>query len=68
MRGKCTLIGNLDPSGVLALGSESLVEEKTRELLRCFEGNPRLILNAGCAIPPTTPPANIRAMVRAARS
>lgn len=26
-----------------------------------------LILNAGCAIPPATPPANLRAMLQAAR-
>jgi MtaA/CmuA family methyltransferase len=68
MRGRCVFIGNLDPSGVLALGSETLVLQKTRELLDCFRDNPRLILNAGCAIPPTTPSANIRAMVRAVRS
>jgi uroporphyrinogen decarboxylase len=68
MRGRCTFIGNLDPSGVLALGSETLVEEKTRELLDCFRDNSRLVLNAGCAIPPTTPSANIRALMRAVRA
>ncbi len=67
MRDGATLIGNLDPSGVLALGTPALVEEKTRELVAVFADTPRLIVNAGCAIPATTPPENLRAMIRAAR-
>ena len=59
MEGRVTFIGNLDPNGVLALGSPQLVEAKTLELLDCFQGSPRFILNAGCAIPPTTPSENI---------
>jgi len=61
-------VGNLDPSGVLALGSPELVEAKVRELLALFSDTPGFILNAGCAIPAMTPPANIRALLRAARS
>jgi uroporphyrinogen decarboxylase len=68
MRDRATLIGNLDPSGVLALGTPALVEEKTRELVVIFADTPRLIVNAGCAIPATTPPENLRAMVRAAHA
>ena len=68
MQAATTFIGIFDPSGVLALGSESQVETATRELLDVFAGTPRFILNAGCAIPATTPPANIRAMVRVAHS
>ncbi len=66
MKDRCTFIGNLDPNGVLAFGSPGLVESKTRELLDCFRRNPRFILNAGCAIPPTTPSENIAAMIRIA--
>ncbi len=33
MRDRSVFIGNLDPSGVLALGTPALVEEKTRERL-----------------------------------
>ncbi len=68
LSGRATFVGNLDPSGVLALGSRALVEQKTRELLELFADTPRFILNAGCAIPPTTPPENLRAMIRTARS
>jgi uroporphyrinogen decarboxylase len=66
-RGRAVFCGNLDPSGVLALGTPELVARKTRELLGVFAGNPRFILNSGCAIPPATPPENLRAMLRAAR-
>jgi len=67
LAGRVTFSGNLDPSGVLALGTPRLVEEKTRELLELYADEPRFILNAGCAIPATTPPENLRAMLRAAR-
>jgi uroporphyrinogen decarboxylase len=67
MSGRATFIGDLDPSGVLALGTPELVEAKTRALLEVFADSPRFILNAGCAIPATTPPENLRAMILAAR-
>lgn len=66
-KGKAVFIGNIDPSGVIANGTPELVEQKTRELLEIFRDNPRFILNAGCAIPPTTPEENIRRMVKVAR-
>jgi uroporphyrinogen decarboxylase len=67
LQGRATFIGNLDPSAVLALGTPELVSAKARELLEVFAGTPRFILNAGCALPATTPPANIQALVAAAR-
>jgi uroporphyrinogen decarboxylase len=68
LRDEVTFIGNIDPSGVLARGTVAEVENKTRELLTQFAGTSRFILNAGCALPATTPSENIRAMVRTARS
>ena len=65
---KATFIGNLDPSGVLALGTPDLVKAKTLELLEVFSKTNRFILNSGCALPATTPPENIRAMVETARN
>lgn len=65
--GRTTFIGNIDPSAVLALGTPAEVERATRSLLEAFRGEPRFILNAGCAIPAETPSANLRAMIRAAR-
>ena len=61
-------IGNIDPSGVLAMGTPELVEQKTNELLQTFSNCNRFILNAGCAIPSITPEKNLRMMIKAARS
>jgi len=65
MKDRAVFIGNIDPSGVLALGTPELVAAKTREILTIFADTPRFILNAGCAIPAETPPANLRAMLAA---
>lgn len=67
LAGQTTFIGNIDPSGVLALGNPAEVARRTRELLEIFAGEPRFIINAGCAIPAETPAENILAMIRAAR-
>jgi len=65
---KAVLSGNIDPSGVMALGTPDLVAEKTREVLKAYEGSPRLIVCSGCALPPDTPEANMRAMIDAVRT
>jgi MtaA/CmuA family methyltransferase len=67
MKERAVFVGNLDPSSVVCLGSPELVEAKTRELLEIFADTPRFVLNAGCAIPASTPSENIRAMIRVAR-
>jgi uroporphyrinogen decarboxylase len=67
-RGRTTFIGNIDPSGVLALGTPEVIRVKTGELCAAFRGNPRFILNAGCAIPAETPEENLRAMIEASRT
>ncbi|MBR9998996.1 MAG: uroporphyrinogen decarboxylase family protein [Cyclobacteriaceae bacterium] len=64
---KAVFIGNIDPSGVLAMGTPGMVREKTLKLLRIFSKTNRFILNAGCAIPATTPGENIRTMIETAR-
>jgi uroporphyrinogen decarboxylase len=61
------LIGNIDPSGVLALGSADLVKRTTLELLEIYRPSNRFILNAGCAIPAETPPDNLKMMIQTAR-
>jgi MtaA/CmuA family methyltransferase len=57
------LCGNIDPSAVLAQGTVEQVQEVTRKLISVWKPGGRFILNSGCAIPATTPPENIRAMV-----
>ena len=64
---RVTFVGNIDPSGVLALGTPAEVRERTLALRTVFAGTPRFILNAGCAIPATTPAENLRAMISASR-
>ncbi|MGI6337825.1 MAG: uroporphyrinogen decarboxylase family protein [Bacteroidales bacterium] len=68
LKDKATFIGNIDPSGVLALGTPELVRQKTTELLDIFSATNRFILNAGCALPSITPEANIKAFVETARN
>lgn len=68
IRNTTTFIGNIDPSGVLALGTVDDVYKKTLELLSVYENSNRFILNAGCAIPPTTPPENLKMMIETARN
>jgi len=65
---KAVLSGNIDPSGVLALGTPALVTDTTRKLLEVYKDSPRLIVCSGCALPPDTPEVNMRAMISTARS
>lgn len=65
---KTTLIGNIDPSGVLAQGKVEDVIHNTKELLKIYGPSNRFILNAGCALPPITPSENLRAMIETARA
>jgi len=67
MAGKTTFIGNIDPGKILANGSVEEVRQKTEEIISIFANTPRFILNAGCAIPATTPSENIYEMIRVAR-
>jgi uroporphyrinogen-III decarboxylase len=65
LKDRVTLIGNIDPSGVLRWGDVNKVEAETRALCRAFADTPRFILNAG--IPQGTPSENLHALVRVAR-
>jgi len=61
------LFGNIDPSGILANGTAEEVRDASRQLIDAWKPDGRFILNAGCAIPPTTPPENIHVLVEAAK-
>ena len=63
-----TFIGNIDPSGILALGTVDQVQKKTLELLSVYKNSNRFILNAGCAIPPNTTSENLKMMIDTARN
>jgi uroporphyrinogen decarboxylase len=64
---RSTFIGNIDPSGVLCLGTPETVRKKTQELLTIYRDSPRLIVNAGCAIPAETPSENLKMMIETVR-
>ena len=66
-RGKATILGPVDPSGVMALGTPELVEEKCKEAIELLGEGGGLIPGPGCALPPTTPPENVHAMIEAAK-
>jgi len=66
--GRCVLFGNIDPVHIIQRGTPGDVEKKVMELFGYFREEPRLVLNAGCAIPPDTSPDNIFAMLNAIKN
>ena len=63
MHDKCTLFGTIDPVGVITSGSALDVARKTMELLELYSDCPRLVINAGCAIPQHAPHENVKRFV-----
>jgi uroporphyrinogen decarboxylase len=61
-----TLVGNIDPSSVMARGTPDEVREACRRLMDSWKPGGRFILNSGCALPASTPPENIQALVESA--
>jgi uroporphyrinogen decarboxylase len=61
-----TLFGTVDPSAVIALGTPRMVHAESVKILETYKGNPKLVIGAGCAIPPMAPEANIREIVNVA--
>jgi MtaA/CmuA family methyltransferase len=55
-----TITGNLDPVAMVRFGTPERIRDAVR---RAYEsaGNPYMV-NAGCEIPPRTPPENLRAL------
>lgn len=61
--GKTTILGVIDPSDVLALGTPELVASKVYEELDILAPGGGLILGPGCAMPSLTPAENIHALI-----
>lgn len=59
------VMGNIDPAGVLRMGTPDLVYEKTLELLNECKDYKNFIVSSGCDIPPMTPWENIEAFFKA---
>jgi uroporphyrinogen decarboxylase len=65
--GRVCLTGNLDPSAVIRYGTPDEVEKKTRECMQAAGAGGGYVLSPGCVVMPGFPPANLDAMMRAAR-
>ena len=61
------VMGNIDPAGVLRMGTPESVREQTLKLMeRCCKYD-NFLLSSGCDIPPMTPWENIDAFFDAAK-
>jgi uroporphyrinogen decarboxylase len=65
-KGRSTVFGPIDPSGLFFYGTPDRMRAEVRRVLGIFDGG--IVLGAGCAIPKGAPEENIRAFVEAARS
>lgn len=65
--GRTAILGPIDPSEVMAFGVPSLVVTKCREAIEVLAPGGGFILGPGCALPSSTPPENIHALVEAAK-
>lgn len=61
-----TLMGNVDPNGILYLGNPADVDGAVKNLVEATTGK-GLIISSGCAIGANVPPDNMRVFVEAAR-
>ncbi len=59
------LMGNVDPSDPLCIGTPQSVSENVRRIIEQTKGR-GLIVSSGCAIGANTPPENFRALINAA--
>ncbi len=60
---KISMLGNIPPRDVLAIGSQDRVKETTEALLNSLEDKSRVILSCGGAMPSGVSTENIRAFI-----
>jgi uroporphyrinogen decarboxylase len=66
-QGRTSVLGVIDPSEVLALGTPEMVTLRAREELQIMAPGGGFVLSPGCGLPPKTPPENIHALIETAR-
>ncbi|RME43043.1 MAG: hypothetical protein D6791_16415 [Chloroflexi bacterium] len=66
-QGRTAVLGPIDPSGVLALGTPEEVEASCRQAIEIMAPGGYFILGPGCALPPGTPAENVRTLIEAAK-
>jgi len=62
------VLGNLDPAGLMKLGTPAAVEAAARALLAATIGHPNFILSTGCDMPAGVSEANLAALFAAVSS
>jgi uroporphyrinogen decarboxylase len=65
---KVTLMGNIDPTGILLQGSVEDVRNACLECIRIAASGGGFILGSGCEVPPEAPMENLREMIRVGHS
>ncbi len=55
------VMGNVDPAGVIRLGTPESVKAATTEVLQTCSSYPNFVISSGCDIPPMSPLENIQA-------
>jgi MtaA/CmuA family methyltransferase len=65
--GRCTILGNINPSDPMAFGTPDEVDRLSRAAIQATGGR-HFILSSGCALGRNTKPENVKAMVDAARN
>ena len=58
------VMGNVDPAGVLRMGTPETVRRETQKVPERCGKYPDFVLSSGCDIPPMTPWENIDAFLR----
>jgi uroporphyrinogen decarboxylase len=64
--GRVTLIGNIDPVGVMLQGTVAQVQAAAKACIAAAGAGGGYILGTGCEVPPHAPLANVRALVKTA--
>ena len=65
--GKTTLLGPIDPSRIMAMGTPEMVEDACLRAIQNLAFGGGFILGPGCALPGSTSDENIMAMIETAR-
>jgi uroporphyrinogen decarboxylase len=66
--GQATVLGMLHPVAVVLNGDADVVRQHCIDIMRHMAPGGGFIIGPGCALPPETPPANIRALMECART
>jgi uroporphyrinogen decarboxylase len=64
IQGKTSVLGMLDPYGVLLRGDVREVREHALEIMRVMAPGGGFLMGPGCALPPDTPPESLHTVMR----